>query len=222
MTSAFTWQGPWDGFDEPRRHRDRHMRRGDEHGRGRGRRHSHRGPWEYPNPPMPPMPPMPPGPPGFGFGGPPRHGRKAKRGDVRAAILAILAEGPHNGYQLIQEIAERSHGAWRPSPGAVYPALQQLSDEELVQPIGEGRKSRFELTEAGHTYVAEHAEEVEAPWEAMIPQVDEDVTELFGLAQQTASALMQVAQSGTPAQIAKAKQIMTDSRRSLYLLLAED
>lgn len=166
------------------------------------------------------MPPMPPPPPTFGFA-PPPHGRKAKRGDVRAAILAILAEGPHNGYRIIQEIGERSHGAWRPSPGAVYPALQQLSEEELVQQIGEGRKSRFELTETGHSYVTEHAEEVDAPWEAMIPQVDEKITELFGLAQQTTAALMQVAQTGSPAQVAKAKQILTDSRRSLYLLLAE-
>src|SRR3954447_14038069 len=72
--------------------------------------------------------------PGFPFGGPPfRHGRKARRGDVRAALLTLLDEEPRNGYGLMQEIERRSEGAWRPSPGAVYPALQQLEDEGLVR-----------------------------------------------------------------------------------------
>ena len=77
-------------------------------------------------------PGFPGGPPGFaGFGpwpGEPRmmRGPRAKRGDVRAAALALLAEEPMNGYQIIGEISERSDGVWRPSPGSVYPALQQL------------------------------------------------------------------------------------------------
>src|SRR5918997_3263983 len=76
--------------------------------------------------------------PGFGGAG---GGRKARRGDVRAAILVLLDEEPRNGYQLMQEIEERSDGAWRPSPGSIYPALQQLEDEGLVRPReGEGRK----------------------------------------------------------------------------------
>ena len=71
---------------------------------------------------------------GFGFGGPRGRrggGRRGKRGDVRAAILMLLADRPMHGYEMIQEIAERSSGLWRPSPGSVYPTLQLLVDEGL-------------------------------------------------------------------------------------------
>lgn len=224
MLSTSQWPGPWHGG--PAGFTDgRHPRRS-EHGHGGRRRRGHRhgGPWGagfQPPPPVPPFPPYPPAPPGpYGYG-PPARRRKARRGDVRAAILAILAEGPHNGYQLIQEIGERSQGAWRPSPGAVYPALQQLADENLARPVGEGRKSRYELTEAGQAYVADNADEVDAPWEALIPQFDDETVQLFELAQQASAAMMQVVQSGSPSQIAKAKQIMADSRRALYLVLAD-
>src|SRR5215204_4698819 len=88
--------------------------------------------------------------PGFG---PPR-GPRARRGDVRAALLVLLAEEPRNGYGLIQEIERRSDGVWRPSPGSVYPALQLLEDEGLVRPAADGRKL-FELTDEGRAHVAE-------------------------------------------------------------------
>src|SRR5919108_1951248 len=97
--------------------------------------------------------------PGFG---PPR-GPRARRGDVRAALLVLLAEEPRNGYQLMQEIEQRSDGVWRPSPGSVYPALQQLEDEGLVRvEPGEGRKA-YGLTDEGRAYVEEHADELGAP-----------------------------------------------------------
>ena len=69
---------------------------------------------------------------GMGFGGPGGRRSRARRGDVRAAILLLLAEEPRNGYGLMQEIEHRSEGAWRPSPGSVYPALAQLEDEGLI------------------------------------------------------------------------------------------
>ncbi|WP_157530618.1 PadR family transcriptional regulator [Microtetraspora niveoalba] len=162
------------------------------------------------------------GGPGFPFGG--RgfgRGRKAKRGDVRAAILALLAEEPRNGYQIIQEIAQRSQGGWKPSPGAVYPALQQLTDEGLVRADEtEGRKT-FRLTDAGRSYIAEHAEEVRAPWEEMTPDIGENVHELFDLSRQAASALFQIAQTGTEAQVRQARQVLVETRRKLYHILAE-
>ncbi|GAA4900965.1 transcriptional regulator, PadR family [Stackebrandtia albiflava] len=228
-SASFAWQGPRPmPFDVPRFGAIPPFRMHHSGEERRGRRHrGHRGgwggggfgfggPWGAQIPPVPPLPPMPPFPPGGG-----RRGRKARRGDVRAAILALLNEGPHNGYQIIQEIGERSQGAWRPSPGAVYPALQQLSDEELVQPVGEGRKTVYELTEAGRTHVAEHSDEVNAPWESMIPKVDDSVWELFELAAQSSAALMQVAQSGAPAQVARAKKVLNDTRRALYQILAD-
>src|ERR687893_3158314 len=99
--------------------------------------------------------------PGFG---PPR-GPRARRGDVRAAVLVLLAEEPRNGYQLMQEIEQRSDGVWRPSPGSVYPALQQLEDEGLVRIAErEGRKA-YELTDEGRAHVAARRDELGAPWD---------------------------------------------------------
>jgi len=153
----------------------------------------------------------------WGFTG----GRKAKRGDVRAAILALLAEEPRNGYQIIQEITERSQDGWQPSPGAVYPALQQLADEGLVIAEESEGKKTFRLTEAGRAYVAEHRDELRAPWEDMRPDIGEDVAELFNLARQAATALVQIVNGGSPGQLARAKQVLTETRRKLYQILAE-
>ena len=117
--------------------------------------------------------PMGPGGPGGGFAGMfdrqamfDRHafgrGPRARKGDVRAAILDLLDEGGQwNGYQLIQEIAGRTSGVWRPSAGSVYPALQQLEDEGLIAPEGEGRRRMYALTDAGRAYAEEHADELQ-------------------------------------------------------------
>ncbi|GII62631.1 hypothetical protein Skr01_27160 [Sphaerisporangium krabiense] len=155
------------------------------------------------------------------FGGFGRGGRKAKRGDVRAAILALLSEEPRNGYQIIQEIAQRSQGGWKPSPGAVYPALQQLTDEGLVRAEETDGRKTFQLTPTGQEYVAQHPDEVRAPWEEMTPDVDDTVYELFDLSRQAAAALFQIAQTGSEGQIGQAKQVLAQTRRKLYQILAD-
>ncbi|HEY6695064.1 MAG TPA: PadR family transcriptional regulator [Solirubrobacteraceae bacterium] len=164
------------------------------------------------------------GPMGFGGGpGGPWGGRgpRARRGDVRAALLTLLAEEPRNGYQLMQEIERRSEGVWRPSPGSVYPALQQLEDEGLIRSDeSEGRK-QFHLTDAGREAAAAAGDEG-APWDAVSDAVDSDVWELFGVARQVGMAIFQLAQAGTPAQIAQAREVLTNARRALYGILAED
>src|SRR2546430_11923616 len=111
--------------------------------RGRGRP---RGPGEWPGGFGGPWGGWWPGPPG-----PPR-GQKAGRGDVRAAILALLREGPRNGYQIMSDVEERTRGAWRPSPGAVYPALSQLADEGLIESEESGGRRTYRLTDAGREY----------------------------------------------------------------------
>lgn len=157
-----------------------------------------------------------------GFRPPWAQGPKARRGDVRLAILALLAEGPRNGYQIIQEVHERSDGAWKPSPGAVYPALQQLSDEGLVRgDESEGRRT-FQLTDAGREYVTEHGDEIDGVFESMTPDVPSDVSGLFDLVGQSGAALAQIAHSGSQAQIDQAKAVLTETRRKLYHILAED
>src|SRR3954468_9833548 len=104
----------------------------------------------------------------FGPGGHRGRGRggRARRGDVRAAMLLLLNEQPQNGYQLIQEIEGRTEGGWEPSPGSVYPALQQLEDEGLVQAAESEGKRAYDLTPEGREYVANNAEELGNPFEA--------------------------------------------------------
>ncbi len=166
-----------------------------------------------------------PGPPEFGpwFGGPRMRGPRVKRGDVRAAALALLADGPRNGYQIIQEISERSGGLWKPSPGSVYPALQQLEDEGLIAATtGEGGRRAFELTEEGRSYVAAHPDELQAPWDVVAKSVGGDAIEMRRLFGTVAMAAHQVVRVGTAAQVAQAQQILTDARRKLYQILASD
>ena len=160
------------------------------------------------------------GPP-FGFPGfgPPR-GPRARRGDVRAALLVLLAEEPRNGYGLMQEIEARSNGAWRPSPGSVYPALSQLEDEGLVRAEETGGRKLFDLTDAGRTYVTENADELGTPWEEA--GGSEAVGELRTLVFSVGAAVMQVVQAGTEAQAAEAAKVLEETRRSLYRILAGD
>jgi DNA-binding PadR family transcriptional regulator len=160
------------------------------------------------------------GPP---WGSPPRwRGPKARRGDVRAAILAVLAEQPMNGYQIIQEIAERSDGVWKPSPGSIYPTLQQLEDEGLVTADAEVGRRTFQLTDEGRAYVAAHQDEVSAPWEAMSAPAGDDENGFRPVLGQVATAMWQIMASGTPEQQAKAREAVGDLRRKLYGILAED
>jgi DNA-binding PadR family transcriptional regulator len=169
-----------------------------------------------------------PGGPHFAAGwwmGEPRMGRgpRAKRGDVRAAALALLAEGPMNGYQIIQEIGERSDGMWRPSPGSVYPALQQLEDEGLIvaQADESGRRS-YQLTGEGRDYVEAHPDEVRAPWDAVAGSVGDSAIQMRGLIGQVGMAAFQVLSAGTDGQVRQARQILTDARKALYRVLAAD
>ena len=206
-----------EGFedDDRRGPRGRGHRRGGPHGRGRG------GPAGF-GPGFGPGgfgPGFPPGPPrGFGR----RGGRRTNRGDVRAAVLAVVAENPRHGYEIIQEITERSGGRWKPSPGSVYPTLSQLEDEGLVRvEKTEGRRV-VHLTEAGTAYVAEHREELDAVWASFDEDTDDDpVTTLWHELGQLHAAAQQVMATGTPEQIATATASITEARKSIYRLLAE-
>jgi DNA-binding PadR family transcriptional regulator len=147
-----------------------------------------------------------------------------RRGDVRAAILDLLGEGQAwNGYQIIQEIGERTQGVWRPSAGSVYPALQQLEDEGLIAAAaGEDRRRNYTLTDEGRAYVQAHADELKASWDAVTGSVDDAAVQMHNLARQVAMATVQVAQAGSPAQVQQASKILADTRKALYRILAAD
>ncbi|MFC9387948.1 PadR family transcriptional regulator [Streptomyces venezuelae] len=169
--------------------------------------------------------------PGFGggpfrggpFGGGPGRGGgrgRARRGDVRASILALLKDRPMHGYEMIREIGERSDGAWKPSPGSVYPTLQMLEDEGLITSESEGGKKLFTLTDTGR---AEAESGPDAPWEEAGRGVDwEALNEVrqagFGLME----AFGQVWKTGSAEQRQKAVGVINEARKKLYLILADE
>ena len=143
-------------------------------------------------------------------------------GEVRAAALLLLAEEPRNGYQVMQEIEERSGGVWRPSPGSVYPALAQLEDEGLVRTEEHDGRRTFVLTDAGRTYVEQRRDDLAAPWDEMSGSVDDDVASLAIETRQLMMAVAQIGHIGSNAQIGEARKLLANARRGLYALLAED
>lgn len=153
-----------------------------------------------------------------GFGG--MIGPRARRGDVRQAILRLLAEKPMHGYQIIQELAARSEGTWTPSPGSIYPTLQLLADEDLIVAEETDGKKVFSLTETGKAAAAKHADEP-APWE-QAAESGSDARGLREAAGRLAQVIFQVATSGSEDQIKRAVAVITDARKQLYAILAED
>ena len=154
------------------------------------------------------------GPPVFGGG----RGRR-RRGDVRAALLMLIAEEPRNGYQLMQAIEELSGGRWRPSPGSIYPTLAQLEDEGLIHATERDGTKLFEVTDVGREHL-EQRHEQSPPW------ADDDEPESFSdlraQVKQIHIAAMQVAHAGQDDQVARAAQTLAEARRKLYRILAEE
>ena len=149
------------------------------------------------------------------------RGPKVRRGDVRSAILDVLSAEPMNGYQVIQEIAERTGGVWKPSPGSVYPTVQQLEDEGLVEGVASERRRLLQLTAEGRRYVEEHPDEMAATWRAFEQAVEEEPSDLKPAIGQVMGAVWQIVTTGTRQQRAEAAEILADTRRRLYGLLAE-
>jgi DNA-binding PadR family transcriptional regulator len=127
-----------------------------------------------------------------------------------------------NGYQIIQEIGERSGGVWKPSPGSIYPALQQLEDEGLIRAeAADGGRRAYQLTDEGRAYADAHADELRAPWDDLGGQGG-SAYEMRSLVGQVAMAAFQVVSAGTDAQAAQARQLLAEARKSLYRILAAD
>jgi DNA-binding PadR family transcriptional regulator len=138
---------------------------------------------------------------------------------VRDAVLLLLAEEPMHGYQLMQAISERSGGRWTPSPGAIYPTINQLEDEGLVTVTADSGRKLVTLTDAGRETV--EARRTERDPFAAFGGPGAGV-ELHMMLAQLVGAVREVGRSGDDAQVTAAADIMRDARRQLYLLLAND
>src|SRR3984885_2498598 len=161
---------------------------------------------------------------GPGFGGPRGGGRgrgRGRRGGVRRGVLRLLADEPRNGYQLMQTIEERSGGNWRPSPGSMYPTLSQLEDEGLIRSVDEDGTRLFQITDAGREHLETRADEPD-PWTPTDGRSEHAMAELGPLVIGIGKAVWQVASVGTEQQRARALELLDETRRSLYRILAED
>jgi len=146
-----------------------------------------------------------------------KAGSRMGRGDVRAAVLSLLAEKPMHGYQIMAEIEERSGGSWKPSPGSVYPTLQLLADEGLILAEESNGRKTYSLTEAGRA-VAE-VSETSTPWEGSKSSSRTGALPKAGV--ELAQAIAQVGRSGNPAQVNEAVAVLDEARRKVYAILAQ-
>lgn len=143
---------------------------------------------------------------------------RMRRGDVRAALLVALLDGPAHGYELIQRLETKTAGRWRPSPGSVYPQLQMLADEDLLSETDRDGKRVFELTSAGRTQAEERVAAGDEPWATM---EQGDRGGLRSAVRDLLHATKQIGLSGSPATVERATEIVKQARKDLYLLLAE-
>ncbi|MET1019927.1 MAG: PadR family transcriptional regulator [Microterricola sp.] len=148
-----------------------------------------------------------------------RAGSRVSRGDVRAAVLALLVEQPMHGYQIIREIEERSGGSWKPSAGSVYPTLQLLADEGLISAEESNGRKTYALTEQGRV---EAAKAGAAPWTTAGAGESSAFTALPKAGIELAQVAAQLGRTGSPEQVQQAVTVLDDARRRLYSILAQD
>ena len=153
--------------------------------------------------------------PGAPFG---RGRGRAQRGDVRTAILLLLADQPMHGYQIMQAMSDRTGGAWHPSPGAIYPTIAQLEDEGLVTTKEEGGRRLVTLTDEGRTYLEERSARLGDPFADFAGAADRP--DLRDPMHQLVAAVRQIEVGGSATQLEAASQVLAQARRSLYLILA--
>jgi DNA-binding PadR family transcriptional regulator len=150
-----------------------------------------------------------------------RRGGRMRRGEIRTALLAVLAEAPGHGYEVMQRLEEKSGGAWRPSPGSVYPTLQLLEDEGLVRSTERDGKRIYELSDEGRAEATRRTEEAGGD-----PFAADRVASVYGQLRENGMSLLQairqIARTGNEAQVQQASEIVRDARKQLYRLLADD
>jgi DNA-binding PadR family transcriptional regulator len=146
-----------------------------------------------------------------------RVGARAGKGEVRAAVLALLAERPMHGYQIIREIEERSGGTWKPSAGSVYPTLQLLADEGVISAEEANGRKIYSLTEAGREEVSGSRGSI--PWGAAATDAGFGSLPRAGI--ELAEAAAQVGRTGSPEQVQQAVSVLEEARRRMYSILAQ-
>ena len=161
---------------------------------------------------------------GYGYGGygrgRGRGGGRARRGDVRAAVLALLAERPMHGYEMIKEIEERTEGSWTPSAGSIYPTLQMLEDEGLISGQETEGKRRFTLTDSGRAEQESRSSE-RTPWDEVRDGAAPEQVQLRESVHKLHHSIGQVFHAADADQQKRVRDLLDETRRGIYAILAE-
>jgi DNA-binding PadR family transcriptional regulator len=159
-------------------------------------------------------------------GGPSHRGRggtRARRGDIRAAALALLSEKPMHGYEMIKEIEERTGGVWKPSAGSIYPTLQLLEDEGLIAGEESDGKRRFVLTEDGVAAAEERSERTDTPpWDEVRSGAPPRMVQLGHSLRQLNAAVASAMRAADEDQQGKIAELLDQTRRGIYAVLSEE
>lgn len=145
--------------------------------------------------------------------------RRTPRGDIKYILLALLAEEPRHGYELIKELEARYGGFWKPSPGSVYPTLQLLEEGGyLTSEQVEGKKV-YTITNSGRELLSERGDSRDWMDRGNKP---EHLIELKGAIADVGAAVMQVARSRNPDKVTRVQEILNRAKREIYSILAEE
>jgi len=137
-------------------------------------------------------------------------------------MLALLAERPMHGYEIMQELSARTNGAWKPSPGSVYPALGRLREEGFISGEGRGDRQAFRLTDRGTAEAEALRAESGPPWARYAEEDASGAAQLRESHDQLGEAVRQVARVGNADQQQRASAALDELRRKVYLILAEE
>jgi DNA-binding PadR family transcriptional regulator len=136
-------------------------------------------------------------------------------------VLALLDERPMHGYEMIKQLEERTGGAWAPSAGSIYPTLQMLEDEGLINGIEVDGKRRFTLTDTGKVERESRAGE-ETPWDAVRAEADPEQIHLREAVGKLHHSIGQVFHAADEGQQRRVRELLDETRRKIYAILAEE
>ena len=163
---------------------------------------------------------------GHGFGRGFGAQRFFERGDLKFVILSLIKVQPRHGYDIIQELEKKFHGAYNPSAGTVYPILQLFEDQGYVTIDQKDGKKVYSIIDSGEKYLDEHKEELErmeSIGERFSAHFGGDITELKGEVRQVMHLIFQNAAHGAlkdPKKLKQLKEAFEEFRKKVEAIFA--
>lgn len=143
------------------------------------------------------------------------------KGDFKGLVLHLLQERPMHGYEIIKALEERYHGVYKPSAGAIYPALRSLLRKGLVSVSGEERRKTYRITRAGQTYLRSRRNEIEKRFRAFEKMIGPERAGLFREFRATGKLLRTNLRDVTSTQAEELRQVMVEMREKILRILSK-